>query len=82
VNLPKQLSVRGIVTAIDWDEKGNATRVALMTRDEEEFELDASGAEHSRLLDLPRCEVVALGSLGPIRHGRRILRVATIAIID
>ena len=77
-----QLAVRGIVTGIDWDEKGNVTRLALMTRDEDEFELDITDANRESLLDLPRREIVALGFLGPIRDGRRILRLTTITVME
>lgn len=79
---PEQFAVRGIVTGIDWDERGNVTRVALMTRDEQEFELEALGEEATRLPELQRREVVALGSLGTSRDGRRLLRVTMLAVIE
>lgn len=78
----EQYAVRGVLTGIAWDDRGNVIRVALMTRDEEEFELDAAGEAARKLIDLQRREVVAFGTAGPTRDGRRLLRVTRIVVIE
>lgn len=56
----QQTTVRGLILPVDWDEKGNVTRVAIMAAKEEEY-LVEENAGWGRLLDLIQREVEVRG---------------------
>lgn len=70
-----QISIKGILVPVDWDEKGNAIRLAIMTPNEEEYivEENRNGRE---LLDLMRQEVEVRGILRE-EAGHKIIMVET-----
>ena len=77
----RQVAVRGIIEASEWDEAGNPTRVIILTRDEQEYgvECDEVGAS---LFDHLTREVVVSGLMRAGRDGTRILRPMSFAIME
>ena len=69
----QQISLRGIVIPVDWDEKGNIMRVAVMTADEGEYFVEEN--EQSKHLDaLMRQEVEVIGMVRE-EIGRKVITV-------
>jgi hypothetical protein len=77
----EQIAVRGIVTAVEWNEAGGVTRVSIHTRDEHEYLVDTGGPARALLDSLTR-EVLIWGRMGRLPDGRRVLRPASYALID
>jgi hypothetical protein len=77
----RQVGIRGIVAASEWDEDGTPTGVTILTRDELEFDVESNDVGASLLQHLTR-EVVVCGLLGAGREGRRVLRPHSFAVMD
>ena len=56
----KQMRIRGILIPVEWDEKGNITRAAVMTADEGEY-LVEENEQSKHLFALMRQEVEVIG---------------------
>ncbi len=69
----EQISLRGIVIPVDWDEEGNALKVALLTAHEKEYLLRDDG-NSSRLLSLLRQEVDVTGTVRE-EAGKKVITV-------
>ena len=59
----RQVSIRGIFVPVDWDQNGNATRVALMAAHEEEYLIERF-RNKEKLLGLIRREAALRGLVG------------------
>jgi hypothetical protein len=77
----RQVGIRGIVAASQWDEDGRPTGVTVLTRDELEFDIESNEVGAGLLAHLTR-EVVVCGHLGAGRDGRRVLRPHSFAVMD
>jgi len=75
----QDISIRGILVPVEWDQKGNVTRVGLMTENEEEYFLD-EGRNSVGLFSLVRRQVQVRGRARQ-EGGRRIILVETYAQI-
>ena len=56
----KQMRIRGILIPVEWDEKGNITRAAVMTADEGEYFVEEN-EQSKHLFPLMRQEVEVIG---------------------
>jgi hypothetical protein len=75
------LTLRGIVAPIDWDPTGEVRTVAILTRDEDEYEVAPGGAGSQLLAHLRRevlAQAVAVNELG----NRKRARVDSFAILE
>ncbi len=75
----QEISIRGILVPVEWDQKGNVTRVGLMTEDEEEYLLDED-RNSVGLFSLVRRQVQVRGRSRQ-EGGRKIILVETCAQI-
>ncbi len=73
------ISIRGILVPVEWDQKGNVTRVGLMTENEEEYLLD-EGGNSMGLFSLLRHQVQVRGRARQ-EGSRRIILVEAYAQI-
>jgi len=67
------ITIRGLVTASEWDEKGNVIAIAISTFDEDEYLVD-SNLEGEELLCLIRKEVEVSGLLKQ-KNNKKIISV-------
>jgi len=77
----RQVGIRGIIAASEWDEDGRPTGVTILTRDELEFAVECNEVGTCLLDHLTR-EVVVCGLLAAGRDGRRVLRPHSFAVMD
>lgn len=69
------VTIRGIIIASSWDEKGNVTTTAIATHDENEYVID--GQENGeKYLDLLRKEVEIKGWLRE-KGGKKLIKIKT-----
>ncbi len=76
----QETTVRGLLQAIDWDSRDRVVRVALLTADEDEFELEL-GENARALLGHQRREVVVRGVLRRDLSRRKILAVSSFEVV-
>lgn len=69
----KEITLRGIIVPVGWDQNGNITRIALMSHDEEEYLLEEN-TNRDELLSLMRRQVEVRG-LAREEAGRKIIVV-------
>jgi len=69
----EEISIRGILVPAEWDKKGNAIRVALMTANEQEYLVEEI-MDPEKLLGLIRQEVEVRG-VAREEAGRKIILV-------
>jgi len=72
-------SIKGILIAVDWDEKGNTLAAAVFDQDEEDYlvHLDAKGKE---LLGFIRREVEVVGVVRKTTKRRKTITVKSYAV--
>jgi hypothetical protein len=75
------ITIRGLITPMDWDDRGNVTGVAISTSLEEEYqvELDRRGEE---LLGFVRERVKASGKVRLDGQGRKVMMVDSYQILE
>lgn len=73
-------TVSGLINAIDWDEDGNVTGVAIRTAEEEEYLVmgDDIGKE---LLEIENEEVKAKGVVTEDQDGNRVITISDYEVI-
>lgn len=71
------ITIKGIVIPVDWDEKGNATAVAISTHTEEEY-LVSNDSKGKELLKFVRDRVEVTGPVMEVA-GIKIIKVKNIA---
>lgn len=69
----KMSIIRGVVIPMDWDEQGNVVRIAISSRDEKEYMVEAGG-RGSELLAFIRKEVEVSGEVKEEDH-RKLIKV-------
>jgi hypothetical protein len=69
----REIRIRGIVLPIEWDTRGNATRTALFTPNEEEYLIE-DNKNSKQLLGLIRKEVDVVGKVRE-EAGQRVITV-------
>ena len=73
-DLDREVSIRGLLTAIDWSSDDSVRRVALFTSDEDEYNIDID-EDNRGLLDHLRQEVIVTGFVVAGAQGRKAFRV-------
>jgi hypothetical protein len=77
----RELTLRGIVTPIAWDEDGAVRTVAILTRDEGEYEVIPGGAG-GRLLQHLRREILAQAEMVADPMGVKRVNVSSFALLE
>ena len=77
----RPITVSGLITPMDWDDRGNITGVAISTSSEEEYriQLDRQGEE---LLCFVRERVKASGFVKLDTRGRKVMMIDTYQILE
>ena len=75
----RSITVRGLVCATEWDSDGNPCRVSIFTFDEDEYEVELSGAG-SYLLEHTGQETVVRGHLAPGFRRRKVVHVKSFTV--
>jgi len=76
----RRVDLTGIVTAFDWDDDDNVTRVSICADDDEEYVVDDDRRGHE-LLDCVRAEVTVHGTTYLDDRGTRCLQVVKYTLI-
>jgi len=78
---PHELTVRGIVVPTEWDSRGKALRVAILTADEMQY--DVNNNDLGRLLlRMLREEITALVRIDLDQQNRRRVTILSYEIVD
>ncbi|NIS75382.1 MAG: hypothetical protein GTO08_08910 [Deltaproteobacteria bacterium] len=72
------ITVKGILTVLDWDDAGNALGLVLSSFHEEEYVIDTSSLSSLDLTELIREAVEITGTLVEERKGRKVIRLQEI----
>jgi hypothetical protein len=70
-----EVTLKGLLTAVDWHEDGSPSRLALLTPDEREYEVETDEVSRSLVRHL-RGEVVIRGKLRS-EGKRQVVRIAS-----
>jgi len=76
-----ELTLRGIVTPIDWEADGSVRTVAILTRDEGEYEVVPGGAG-GRLLEHVRREILAQAVMMAAPKDAKRVSVTSFAVLE
>lgn len=77
----KKVSIYGLVNAVSWDEDGNVEGVAIMTGEEEEYNV-GDNALARELLKLEYEEVWAVGAVRENACGEMVLFLDEYEVLD
>jgi len=69
----EQVSIKGILIPVDWDDKGNVIKAAILTANEEEYIVEEN-EKGEKLLGLMR-QVVEIKGVVREEAGRKIITV-------
>jgi hypothetical protein len=78
---PRELTLRGIVIPTDWDHRGVARQVAILTADEEEYEVSEDGIGRQLLKEL-REEVEVRVRIDEVGRLQRLVTVLSYTVLD
>jgi len=72
------ITVKGILTVLDWDDEGNALDLGLSSFHEEEYVIDTSSLSSLDLKEHIREVVEVTGTLGGEKKGKKVIQLQDI----
>jgi len=81
VVLADEVTIKGMVLALDWDDNDNVSAVSIISEDGEEY-LVLKNANGKKLLKLVEKDVVATGSISEDSDGNKVIAINSFEVSE